>query len=294
MELGTVTDDEGNTLEYKLYQGHVFPKLVRGNVRDQLYQTAKLQCRPDDVLLCTYPKTGLHWTYNIIHMLVSEAATYVGSPKYLEFDDIGDIDTMPSRRVYATHFEVCHLPDAVKNGTGKVINIVRNPKDVAVSYFCFLTSLNSTVYSGNFSGFLQFFLKEDFLFGNWFGALKQWLDTKKTYPLMKTLTLHYEDLQRNTLQNIYTLANFLEIPADENFLRQVELNVEFSKMKIDHENKSLGSETFKDISKHGVLPIYRKGDIGDWKRWFTQAQSEEFDRVYNEKMEGYDIDFVYE
>lgn len=294
MDIVTVSDDEGNTLEYKKYQGHVFPKLVRGNVQDQLAQVAQLQCRADDILLCTYPKTGLHWTYNIVHMLVSGSATYLGSPRYLEFDDIADIDSMPPRRVFATHFEVCHLPEAVKSGTGKIINVLRNPKDVAVSYFCFLTSLNSPVYSGNFNGFLKFFLNEDFLFGNWFGALKQWLDIRKAYPDMKTLTLHYEDMKRNTLQNIYTLANFLEIPTGEDFLRQVELNVEFSKMKIDHEHGPAGSDTFVNISNRGVLPIYRKGDIGDWKNWFTQAQSEEFDRVYQQRMAGYDIDFIYE
>ncbi|XP_021357378.1 sulfotransferase family cytosolic 1B member 1-like [Mizuhopecten yessoensis] len=227
-------------------------------------------------------------------MLISGSTTYEGSPKYLEFDDIGMIDMMPPRRVYATHFEVCHLPDAIKNGTGKVINIIRNPKDVAVSYFCFLTSLNIPVYSGSFSGFLQYFLKEDFLFGNWFGALKQWLDIQTMYPCMQTLTLHYEDLKRNTLQNLCTLADFLEVPRNDDFLRQIELSVEFAKMKINHEQELIGSETFKDIATHGVLPIYRKGGVGDWKNWFTPAESEEFDRVYKQRMEGYDIDFIYE
>ena len=36
------------------------------------------------------------------------------------------------------------------------------------------------------------------------------------------------------------------------------------------------------------------GKIGDWKNHFTVAQNEEFDRVYAERMKGYDIQLDYE
>lgn len=131
-------------------------------------------------------------------------------------------------------------------------------------------------------------------FGNWYGALKQWLDIGKTYPKMKIFTLYYEDLKRNTLPNLKRVVNFLEIPRDEDFCKSVIDNTGFATMKRHHETESKHNEQFKDVVKDGVLPIYRKGEIGDWKRWFTPTQSELFDRVYKERLAKYDLDLVYE
>lgn len=39
---------------------------------------------------------------------------------------------------------------------------------------------------------------------------------------------------------------------------------------------------------------YKPGIIGDWKTFFTVAQNEEFDAIYQQEMAGVDIKFVYE
>lgn len=31
------------------------------------------------------------------------------------------------------------------------------------------------------------------------------------------------------------------------------------------------------------------GEVGNWKKWFTVAQSEQFDGIWNTEMEGYDM-----
>lgn len=289
-----IRDEEGNTMDYSLYKGCSFPPHVVGNIRDLVANCAKLKCRQDDVLLYTYPKSGTHWMHNILHMFITGNFAYAGTASYLEFAKIDVIDNMPSPRLIATHLEVDLFPDDIKNGIGKVVNIVRNPKDVAVSYYCFLSSMKGVGFTGTFDSFLRFYLKEEFFFGNWYGALKQWLDIGKTYPKMKIFTLYYEDLKRNTLPNLKRVVNFLEIPRDEDFCKSVIDNTGFATMKRHHETESKHNEQFKDVVKDGVLPIYRKGEIGDWKRWFTPTQSELFDRVYKERLAKYDLDLVYE
>ncbi|XP_060067688.1 sulfotransferase 1A1-like [Ylistrum balloti] len=287
-------DERGNTIQYSLYKGFVFPPVISSNIRDLVINTAQLKCRQDDVLLYTYPKCGTHWMYNILRMFLTGNLTYAGTPVYLEFFDIDVINNMQSPRLFATHLELDLLPDDMKNGIGTVVNIIRNPKDAAVSYYCFLTSLKNVGFTGGFDGFLNFFLKDEFFFGNWFAVIKDWLDIKKKYPKMRTLMLYYEDLKRNTLSNLERVQEFLGITSDKDFCKKVMACTDFTTMKQKHKEESKSIQEFKDFSEDGVLPVYRKGEIGDWKRWFTPEQSQHFDLIYKEKMQGYDVDIVFE
>ncbi|XP_033740776.1 sulfotransferase 1A1-like [Pecten maximus] len=294
IETVEIKDEHGSTINYSLYKGHVYPPHVSSNIRDLVANTAQLKCRQDDVLLYTYPKSGTHWMYNILHMFLTGKITYAGTPAYLEFHNIDVINSMASPRLFATHLEVDLFPEDIKNGIGRVFNIIRNPKDVAVSYYCFLTAMKNVGFTGDFTGFLHFYLKEEFFFGNWFASIKQWIDIEKMYPKMKTITLYYEDLKRNTLPNLERVVRFLGIPRDDEFCKNVMANTDFTTMKQKHEAESKRMEQFRNVVKDGILPVYRKGDIGDWKRWFTPAQSELFDRIYKERLAGYNVELVFD
>ena len=42
------------------------------------------------------------------------------------------------------------------------------------------------------------------------------------------------------------------------------------------------------------MDILLPGEIGDWKTWFTVAESELFDKIIAEKLKGYNVSFIYE
>ena len=67
------------------------------------------------------------------------------------------IKTMPSPRVLKTHFTYDAITkDASKNTKCKYVYIARNPKDVAVSYFTFVTARRSL---NGFNGPWEFYAK---------------------------------------------------------------------------------------------------------------------------------------
>ena len=89
-------------------------------------------------------------------MLMNQKAEF---PSYNWF--IGDVayDDLKSPRVVGSHLALKYAPkDFIKNG-GKIINIVRNPKDTAVSSYHFTLKFKTVEYSGTWDGFLDMYLK---------------------------------------------------------------------------------------------------------------------------------------
>lgn len=43
-----------------------------------------------------------------------------------------------------------------------------------------------------------------------------------------------------------------------------------------------------------ILSSFPSGIIGDWKKWFTVAQSEQFDQRYNKEMKDCSVRFIYD
>ena len=88
---------------------------------------------------------GTHWTWEIINMLLQ------GSPEYhrdsktsfmLEaIPDLKALGAVPSPSVLNTHLPYRWLPRKhVENG-GKIVHVIRNPKDVCVSMYHFLKGI---------------------------------------------------------------------------------------------------------------------------------------------------------
>ncbi|XP_021357535.1 sulfotransferase 4A1-like [Mizuhopecten yessoensis] len=198
MALVEKTDDQGNTILFKSYKGRTFNKDTPGNVGDHLDTVASLHCRPDDVLLCTFPKSGTHWVFNIARMIQTKTLQYIGTPVMIENEDVGILDKMKSPRLFHTHLTYPFIPKVAKEGNLKLIYVLRNPKDVVLSYYTFTSHLQNTSYSGNFDGFLKAFLSEEntAFGGSWFTHTREWTSGMRANPDLKILTLNFEDLKK--------------------------------------------------------------------------------------------------
>lgn len=282
MDLVTIVDEQNNTYTFKRYQGYAFNKEAIGNVRDQLEKIAHREIRKDDVLVCVFPKAGTHWLYNTVRMLKSGSLKYHGTPTWMEFEDFNAIENMPSPRVFGSHMRFRFLPEQMKLGQGKVVTITRNPKDLVVSMYHMMSAMGDLGYKGTFEGFLRIFLSEECFMGN--GTWFSWMKDLQEWKSPNCLVLSYQDFKQNTFENVKKLATFLEVDHEESFLRSVSENIQFSKIKESHNLSTPPNDRWKHITEDGRLPIYRKGQDGEWKTMFTVAQSEHFDKIYNEKV----------
>lgn len=98
---------------------------------------------------------------NIVTMLKTGSLKYIGGGLSLEFHDLSEANKQESPRVIGSHLTYPFVPDSVKAGTGKVINLLRNPKDSFVSFSKYFDAMYNTGYEGDMDGFLRFFLSDE-------------------------------------------------------------------------------------------------------------------------------------
>jgi hypothetical protein len=89
--------------------------------------------------------SGTHWVWEIIVMLLqgrAEYHQYVREHIFLDAVPLSSVDSLPSPRVFNTHIPFRWLPQQHFRSGRKAVNVIRNPKDAAVSLYCHWNSSN--------------------------------------------------------------------------------------------------------------------------------------------------------
>ncbi|XP_033752130.1 sulfotransferase family cytosolic 1B member 1-like [Pecten maximus] len=254
--------------------------------------------RDDDVFMCAFPKAGTHWIWEITTMLLDGRPEYSPVSKVtsmLEFSTTDELDRLTSPRLFNTHLPYKLLPsDAVRKGA-KIIFLQRNPKDIAVSYYSMLKQ-KKNAFPGNFNDWNQLFLfhpGNSYLTvypKNWFEYTLEWEQVMRSEQRLNLHMIYYENLKQNPVEEITRLSRFLGSSTETMYISEVANKCSFRNMKkANIETKDLsrlqGEKTMFDS-------MFRKGEVGDWKNWFTVAQNELFDKVHSDKMR--ECSFLYQ
>uniref|UniRef100_A0A803THK5 Sulfotransferase n=1 Tax=Anolis carolinensis TaxID=28377 RepID=A0A803THK5_ANOCA len=114
-------------------------------------------------------------------------------------------------------------------------------------------------------------------------------------PRVFTTHLHYDNIPKSFFENKVKIVVIFRNPKDtalkENLYEGIKQIAEFYAFPLSEEKiKSLASKaTFQGMSDrssetHGSIApiIFRKGEVGDWKTLFTEAQSQEMDAKFEE------------
>ncbi|XP_046546531.1 sulfotransferase 1C4-like [Haliotis rubra] len=229
-------------------------------------------------------------------MLKSGAIKYQKDVKetgMVEFLSKDGIEAVPSPRVFNTHLPLRMLPKQVVEKKIKCIQIMRNPKDTCVSFFNHCRDMIPPLgYDGDFVEFTEAFLSEKMVFGSYSTYLLSWKAEVAAAPELPVLDLFYEDMKFDPVKTVKDIARFLGLSSTDQFCEEVANTCSFKKMKkVDQEMKGDIPMTIWADGKEGTF--YRKGEIGDWKNWFTVAENESFDQIWNAKMKDSGFKFTY-
>ncbi|KAH9492178.1 Sulfotransferase 1C4 [Bulinus truncatus] len=249
-----------------------------------------MEIRDDDVLICSYPKTGLHWHIEIVNMLMEGSADMSNLPdEKICFVDSRNMQTFvsrPSPRLLATHVPFRHLPRQVLEKKIKIIHLDRNPKDTLVSMYHHLNKTKPPLnYPGTFEHFFHLILEVRYIYGDMFDHSMEWQNGIEANPDVPIYTSVYEDLLADPVDGVKKINQFLATDRTDELCQQIADACSFTNMKQYKERTAQPSSS--GLFKDNKIAFYRKGEVGDWKNWFTVAMNEEFDEEYKKRMSEY-------
>ncbi|XP_013407197.1 sulfotransferase 1C2 [Lingula anatina] len=300
-----LTDGDGLPFEWKQYQGLVgLPAMP--NIVERLKLLPKFVAREEDTWICTYPKCGTHWIWEIASMVINGKAETIPVPKedyFIECTDLSSLDSKPSPRVLNTHLPLDCIPKDVFTKKNKIILLIRNPKDAYVSMYYHMTGMKQKNYNGTWNGYFELIpqsIKYEKSYGNWMFYHKRFWEYAKEHT-DTVLALKYEEMLKDPVSHVRKVAEFLGKPIDQKLCEAIAEKCSFEHMKKAKQTKGMagpeGEKHAKPDEKHWrdkAHGMYRKGKVGDWKNHFTVAQSERFDALYEEQMRGSDLTVDFE
>ncbi|XP_015749186.1 PREDICTED: amine sulfotransferase-like [Acropora digitifera] len=257
---------------------------------------SRFETREDDVFIVTYPKSGTTWVQEIVWQIYHNGKVsrknieerYAQFEKSQLFPRPGDepavaLSSRPSPRFMKCHFPYHLLPMSQNEANrSKYIYVARNPKDVAVSYFHFVRTFGpDSDFNGTFENFANFFVNGKGSYGLWSDHVLPWWKRRNDPHI---LFLKYEDLKKDLYVNVRRVSEFLNKSLSEDVIAKIAHQCTFGEMKKNSDNFSV-----KDIDSKPLL--LRKGQIGDWRNYFSAELSKKFDEILVSKLEGSGLSF---
>ena len=179
-----------------------------------------------------------------------------------------DFETFPTPKLLKTHCPVSLAPESAFTNKSKIILAIRNPKDVAISFYHFYKNKNLGSFSGSFDEFADMFSSGYFHFGSWTKHTAEWW--QKARESDNILPVFYEDNKEDPHNTVRKIADFL---GKQLTTEQVDTIVNYTSFSKMQSRPSSNLEHVASLSQKFI----RNGKIGDWRNYFSDAQSDRFD-----------------
>jgi hypothetical protein len=241
---------------------------------------------PDDIFLVSYPRSGNTWTRFLLGNLIFSDGPVTFSniesriPE-IYFNRDRAMRRLPRPRVLKSH--ECFQPHY-----RRVIYIVRDPRDVAVSYYHHNVKARNIPDDYPMNSFVPRFIAGEFdrKFGSWHDNVLSWISLRQTDPGF--LLLRYEDMKRDTACELAKVVAFLERSSfreidsgREALLRAIELS---SPERMRALEKQEASRWVLTKNTRSDKPFVRSATSGKWKSHLAPESVAAIESVWGELM----------
>jgi len=242
---------------------------------------------PDDTFLVSYPRSGNTWTRFLVCNLIDPDNPVDFASLESRIPEIYDttdrvLRALPRPRIIKSH--ECFDPRY-----RKVVYIVRDPRDVFISYYQFQLKRRVIPDSCSLEEFLPRFMESEFepKTGSWRDHVVSWMATRGGQR--NFLLLRYEDMLANTLAESIQIASFLGLDSNpERVARAVELSSADRMRNLEKQQSSQWKETRKTRQDK---PFVGKAASGGWKSSLPRDCAARIESAWGEVMRlvGYEL-----
>uniref|UniRef100_A0A6G1SMV5 Estrogen sulfotransferase n=1 Tax=Aceria tosichella TaxID=561515 RepID=A0A6G1SMV5_9ACAR len=290
----------GSSVLYKWDEFNFHPRAY-----EILTKIQQLKFREDDIILTMFPKSGSTWLSECIYLIVNqyqyesaskESIEYrfpqIDSPSHDVFDLILEQYNNPNQRRMIKSSVPPNLlinrrqqqPNGQPMVKPKVISIMRNPRDVLVSFYHHCKTVKHYDIGFSFDEFYETFVTGRVPCG------PIWLMYNEMYKYhcqnpKTSLIVYYEDMKQDLRKQIKRICEFLgkPEPANEDAWFQLSDHLSVDRMR---QNRTINRHDWDQLGlrNENGFEFIRKGQVNDWKNFFNEQQSLRFDREITDKL----------
>jgi hypothetical protein len=230
---------------------------------------------PDDTFLVSYPKSGNTWVRFLLSNLIhpNEKVGFSNIDRLLPAPALMSrraVRSLPRPRVLKSHetFDIRFR---------RVIYLVRDPRDVAVSEFHFSLKKKYTGPEVSLEEFgRRFIAGETAAYGSWWEHAASWIAPR--YGSRDFLLVRYEDLLGDSVAQLARIARCLGVEADTPRLEAAIERSSANRMR-ELEKKQAGEWTgTKDTRRE--IPFVRAATSGGWKESLPRSLADEIEAAW--------------
>lgn len=240
---------------------------------------------PDDVLVVSYPKSGNTWVRFLIGNLVNRAEEIGFANLEQSIPNIYQRDNklrrFPRPRILKSH-------EYFDPRYRKVIYLVRDPRDVAVSYYHFHIKIQLIEEDYPISRYVSRYVLGDLdSFGSWKENVGSWLGAREGDDGF--LVLHYEKMLEAPVRELRKIADFLSVDVvDQDLERIVRLSSADRMRKLEKEQS-----WDLDLMKRSRMDksFVRAAEAGGWRHSLSRSSVAEIEQSWGTLMNrlGYSL-----
>jgi hypothetical protein len=231
---------------------------------------SQIAIRDDDLFIVSYPRSGNTWMRFLLANLLAphETITFRNIENY-----VPDIHKSASvlvgwqgrRFVKSHHRHYDCYP--------KFIYLYRDGRDALVSYYHYVSE--KKVFAGSFDDFVSSPLASKF--GSWREHVTSAVDFAASHP-ERVLLLQYERILSQSKESATRAAVFAGLDVDETNLDSAVAKSSFDQLRAIE--KKFGGEKIDNRE----VTFFRKGEVGQWRNYFTDASYERYLRDNSETL----------